>query len=50
MFLAFAFFFEGIIGLSGARIPGLDTFLPLVLIVVGIGVVAYGLIRSRGGT
>jgi len=43
MFLVFAFFFESVIGLSGDRIPGLDTVLAGGLVVLGVAILVVGL-------
>lgn len=46
LFLAFGFFFEGIIGLSGPPLIGLD-LAPLALIVGGIVVIAMSFLKGR---
>jgi hypothetical protein len=48
LFLAFALFFEGFIGLSGRPIAGLDTILPAAVIVLGVVLVVLGLFGRRG--
>jgi hypothetical protein len=47
LFAGFALFFEGVIGLSGARIPGLDDALPVIVIVLGIVLVVASLFGPR---
>jgi hypothetical protein len=48
LFLGFALFFEGVIGLSGDRVAGLDDALPFVL--VGLGALMVVLSIARRGT
>ena len=43
LFLGFAFFFEGVIGLSGHRIANLDEVLPYVVIGFGVLLVVSSL-------
>lgn len=47
LFVGFGLFFEGVIGLSGSRIPGLDDALPFVVIVIGVLLVAASLLGRR---
>jgi hypothetical protein len=47
LFGGMAFFFEGLIGLSGQAIAGFDTLLAIVLVGLGIVVVGYGILRPR---
>lgn len=47
LFLGFALFFEGAIGLSGDRITGLDEVLPVVVIALGALMVVLSLFRRR---
>jgi hypothetical protein len=47
LFLGFALFFEGVIGLSGNRIAGLDDALPVVAIGLGAAMVIASLVRRR---
>jgi hypothetical protein len=47
LFLGFALFFEGVIGLSGDRIPAIRDLLPLGLILLG-GVLVVGSVLRRG--
>ncbi len=48
MFLCFAAFFEGLLNLSGlAPVAGLRYLLPLLLILVGVGVVVHGQDRQH---
>ncbi len=49
LFLGFALFFEGAIGLSGERLAGLDEALPFVVIGLGGLMVVLSLIRGRPG-
>lgn len=49
LFLGFALFFEGAIGLSGDKITGLDEVLPFVAIGLGALMVVLSLVRSRPG-
>ncbi len=49
LFLGFALFFEGAIGLSGERLAGLDEALPFVVIGLGAVMVVLSLVRSRSG-
>jgi hypothetical protein len=52
IFIIGAFFFESVIGLSGDRIEGLDVLLAAAIMVLGIGIVAVGLMgggRRRVG-
>ena len=44
LFLGFAFFFEAVIGLSGDRIAGLDLLLAAGLVVLGVVILAFGLL------
>jgi hypothetical protein len=48
LFTAGFVFFEGVIGLGGDRIPGLDTALPAVAIGLGVVLVAASLLGGRG--
>lgn len=48
LFLGFALFFEGVIGLSGNRIAGLDEVLPYVVIGLGALMVVLSLVGGRG--
>ncbi len=50
LFLGFAIFFEGIIGLSGPRLAGIETWLAAGLIVLGVVLVLMSLVRSRTTT
>lgn len=47
LFLGFGLFFEGVIGLSGSRIPGLEDALPVIVIVIGALLVAASLLGRR---
>lgn len=47
LFLGFAFFFEGVIGLSGNRIADLDTILPVALVALGVIVLAMAFVPRR---
>jgi len=47
LFLGFALFFEGAIGLSGERFAGLDDVLPFAVIGLGALLVVLSLIRRR---
>jgi hypothetical protein len=47
LFLGFALFFEGVIGLSGERVAGLDEALPVVAIGLGALMVVLSLFRGR---
>jgi hypothetical protein len=47
LFLGFALFFEGAIGLSGDRIAGLDDVLPVLVIGLGALMVVLSLFRGR---
>jgi len=52
LFLGFGFFFEAVIGLSGERLAGADTFLSAGLIVLGVVIVGLsvaGRARPREG-
>ena len=49
LFLGFALFFEGAIGLSGDKITGLDEVLPFVVIGLGALMVILSLVRGRPG-
>jgi hypothetical protein len=44
LFLGFAFFFEAVIGLSGDRIAGLDVLLAAGVVLLGVVIVAFGLL------
>jgi hypothetical protein len=46
LFTGFGLFFEGVVGLSGSRIPGLDDALPVIVIVLGALMVAASLLGS----
>lgn len=46
LFVAFAFFFESVVGLSGDRIEGLDTVLAAAVVALGAVILVLGL---RGG-
>jgi hypothetical protein len=48
LFLGFALFFEGVIGLSGNRVAGLDEVLPYVVIGLGALMVVLSLVGGRG--
>jgi hypothetical protein len=48
LFLGFALFFEGMIGLSGPRLAGLDEILPVAVIILGALLVVLGLFGRRG--
>jgi hypothetical protein len=48
LFLGFALFFEGVIGVSGERIANLDQVLPVALIGLGILLVVLSLLGPRG--
>jgi hypothetical protein len=50
LFLVFGLFFEGIIGLSGNRIEGLDTALPVAVVALGVVLLVAGLFWRRGPT
>jgi hypothetical protein len=50
LFLGFALFFEGVIGLSGQRVPGLDQALPYAAIGLGLVLVAASLFGGRTGS
>jgi len=47
LFLGFALFFEGAIGLSGERFAGLDDVLPFAVIGLGALLVVLSLVRGR---
>lgn len=48
LFLGFGFFFEAVIGLSGARLAGADTILSAGLVVLGIVIVVLAVVgRTR---
>lgn len=47
LFFGFALFFEGVIGLSGSRIPGLDDALPYAAIGLGVLLVVLSLFGRR---
>jgi hypothetical protein len=47
LFVAFAFLFEAVIGISGERIAGLDVLLAAGLVVLGVVIVAFGLFGGR---
>jgi hypothetical protein len=47
LFLAFGFFFEGIVGLSGGRFGGFDAVFAGGLVVLGLVVLAFGLLGPR---
>jgi len=47
LFVGFALFFEGVIGLSGEQIPGLDDALPVIVIALGIVLVVASLFGPR---
>jgi len=47
LFLGFAFFFEGVIGLSGDRIADLDTIMPIALVALGVIVLAMAFVPRR---
>jgi hypothetical protein len=48
LFLGFALFFEGVLGLSGPRLAGLDEVLPIVVIALGALLVVLSLVGRRG--
>ena len=48
LFLAFGFFFEGILGMSGNRLPGFENAFALGLIVLGVIVLVLGFTGRRG--
>ncbi|MDP9482063.1 MAG: hypothetical protein M3P84_02445, partial [Chloroflexota bacterium] len=47
LFVGFAIFFEGIIGLSGDRLIPFDTVLPVLLVAIGGVLVLFGLLGRR---
>ena len=47
LFLGFGFFFEGVLGLSGARFPGFETAFAGGLVVLGLIVLLLGLLGRR---
>jgi len=47
LFLAFGFFFEGILGLSGARFLGFENAFAIGLIVLGVVVLGLGIVGRR---
>jgi hypothetical protein len=47
LFLGFGFFFEGILGLSGGRIPGFENAFAIGLIVLGVVVLGFGALGRR---
>jgi hypothetical protein len=49
LFLGFALFFEGAIGISGHRIANLDEVLPYILVGFGVLLVIASLFGGRGG-
>lgn len=49
LFLGFALFFEGVLGLSGTRIAGLDTILPAAIVVLGVILLVASLVPRRRG-
>ncbi len=48
LFVGFALFFEGVIGLSGPRIVGLDDAWPVIAIGLGVLLVIVSLFSGRG--
>jgi len=48
LFVGFALFFEGVIGLSGPRIVGLDDAWPVIAIGLGVLLVIMSLFSGRG--
>ena len=48
LFLGFALFFEGVLGLSGDPLPNLDEVLPYALIGVGAVMVVLSFVAGRG--
>ncbi len=49
LFLGFALFFEGVIGLSGERVAGFDQVLPYVLVGLGVLMVVLSVARGSAG-
>jgi len=47
LFLGFALFFEGVVGLSGDRVPALRELLPIALVVLGVVLVVGSLFGRR---
>lgn len=47
LFVGFAFFFEAVIGLSGARLAGLDVLFAAALVLLGGAIVAASLLGGR---
>src|SRR5262245_1272698 len=47
LFLGFGFFFEGILGLSGGRLPGFENVFALGLILLGVIVLGLGVTGRR---
>jgi hypothetical protein len=47
LFIAFAFFFESVIGLSRGAIPGMDTLLAAGVVILGLVILAFGLAGGR---
>jgi hypothetical protein len=50
LFLGFGLFFEGALGLSGARVSGMETMLAAGLVILGGLVIAASLMGRRGPT
>ncbi|MGH3114418.1 MAG: AI-2E family transporter, partial [Gaiellaceae bacterium] len=50
LFLAFGFFFEGILGLSGGRVPGFENAFAIGLIALGVVVLGVGVVGRRSRT
>jgi hypothetical protein len=51
LFFGFGLFFEGVIGLSGVRLPGIDLILSAGLVALGVVIVGLSVVgRSRGSS
>lgn len=48
LFAGLALFFEGVVGLSGGRIPGLEDALPFLVIGMGVVILAAAFLNPRG--
>ena len=48
LFAGFALFFEGVVGISGDRIPGLEDALPFLVIALGVVILGAAFWNPRG--
>lgn len=48
LFAGFALFFEGVIGISGGRIPGLEDALPFIVIGLGAVILVAAFLNPKG--